>query len=65
MGKVLDQEVQTPLVTMVSYSIVYRVGLLEYVKRAKASGYAGAIVPDLLVEEAKEFAAIVVMRISV
>ncbi|MGC6446170.1 MAG: tryptophan synthase subunit alpha [Rubripirellula sp.] len=58
MGKVLDQEVQTPLVTMVSYSIVYRVGLLEYVKRAKASGYAGAIVPDLLVEEAKEFAAI-------
>ncbi|MDA8697162.1 tryptophan synthase subunit alpha [Rhodopirellula sp.] len=58
MGGALTQELQTPLVTMVSYSIIYRIGLLEYVKRAKAVGYAGAIVPDLLVEESSELAAV-------
>ncbi|MGC6443136.1 MAG: tryptophan synthase subunit alpha [Rubripirellula sp.] len=58
MGAVLTKELEMPLVTMVSYSIVYRIGLLEYVKRAKASGYAGAIVPDLLVEESQEFSSI-------
>ena len=41
-----------PLVTMVSYAIIHRVGLDKYVDQAKAAGYAGAIVPDLLVEEA-------------
>ena len=40
-----------PLVTMVSYSIVYRHGLEAYVTEAKAAGAAGAIVPDLPVEE--------------
>ena len=58
MGKALTQEVSLPLVTMVSYSIVFRIGLLEYVRSAKAAGYAGAIVPDLLVEEADEFSAV-------
>jgi len=43
-------------VTMVSYSIVHRYGLERYVAAAKAAGAAGAIVPDLLVEEADEFA---------
>lgn len=47
-----------PLVTMVSYAIIFRVGLREYVQRAKAAGYAGAIVPDLLVEEAGELSQI-------
>jgi tryptophan synthase alpha chain len=40
-----------PVVTMVSYSIVYRHGLEKYVSEAKAAGVAGAIVPDLPVEE--------------
>jgi len=40
-----------PLVTMVSYAIVYRQGLEEYVRRAKTAGAAGAIVPDLPLEE--------------
>ena len=40
-----------PIVTMVSYSIVYRHGLEAYVSEAKAAGVAGAIMPDLLVEE--------------
>jgi tryptophan synthase alpha chain len=54
----LTPELAMPVVTMVSYSIVYRRGLEEYVRDAKAAGVAGAIVPDLLVEEASEFAAI-------
>ena len=40
-----------PIVTMVSYAIVYRHGLEAYVSEAKAAGVAGAIVPDLLLEE--------------
>ena len=37
---------------MVSYAIVFRHGLERYVAEAKAAGVAGAIVPDLPVEEA-------------
>ena len=44
----------TPLVTMVSYAIIHRVGLAKYVDQAVNAGYGGAIVPDLLVEEATE-----------
>ncbi len=40
-----------PVVTMVSYAIIYRQGLQTYVTRAKRAGFAGAIVPDLLVDE--------------
>jgi len=47
----LTGDVPTPIVTMVSYSIIHRHGLERYVARAKASGVAGAIVPDLPVEE--------------
>ena len=41
-----------PVVTMVSYAIVFRHGLEAYVADARAVGVAGAIVPDLPVEEA-------------
>jgi tryptophan synthase alpha chain len=51
-------QVKMPLVTMVSYAIVYRYGLAKYVADAQAAGVSGAIVPDLLVEEADELAAI-------
>ena len=47
-----------PLVTMVSYSIIWRTGIERFVQRALAAGYSGAIVPDLLVEEADEAAKI-------
>src|SRR4029079_13528871 len=47
-----------PLVTMVSYAIVYRHGLERYVNDAKQAGIAGAIVPDLLVEESAALAKI-------
>lgn len=40
-----------PVVTMVSYAIIYRHGLDRYVADAKAAGVAGAIVPDLPLEE--------------
>jgi len=43
---------KAPIVTMLSYSIVFRHGLERYVADAKAAGVAGAIVPDLPVEEA-------------
>lgn len=44
--------VRMPLVTMISYAIVHRLGLQQFVRDAVASGVSGAIVPDLLVEEA-------------
>jgi tryptophan synthase alpha chain len=47
-----------PLVTMVSYAIIYRHGLEAFVERAQAAGLAGAIVPDLLVEESAPLRAI-------
>jgi tryptophan synthase alpha chain len=57
LGKV-TKDVKMPLVTMVSYAIIYRHGLARYVADAKAAGVCGAIVPDLLVEESDELAAI-------
>ena len=58
MGSELKGEISTPLVTMVSYAIIHRVGTAEYIAKAKAAGYSGAIVPDLLVEEAAEMSKI-------
>ncbi len=48
--------ITAPIVTMVSYAIVYRHGLERYVADAKTAGVAGAIVPDLPVDEAAELA---------
>jgi tryptophan synthase alpha chain len=50
--------VNAPLVTMVSYAIVYRHGLQKYVDDAANHGLAGLIVPDLPVEESPQLAAI-------
>jgi tryptophan synthase alpha chain len=54
----ITRDLSMPIVTMVSYSIIYRQGLENYVSRAKAAGLAGAIVPDLLVDEAEPLSAI-------
>jgi len=54
----LTKEVSIPLITMVSYAIIYRQGLENYVQQAKQAGIAGAIVPDLLVDEADALAEI-------
>jgi tryptophan synthase alpha chain len=47
----ITPHVKTPIVSMLSYSIVFRHGLERYVADAKAAGISGAIVPDLPVEE--------------
>ena len=49
-----NERLSVPLVTMVSYAIVHRHGVVEYLDRAKRSGVDGLIVPDLPVEEAHE-----------
>lgn len=45
-----------PIVSMVSYSIVFRRGIASFVAEAQAAGIVGAIVPDLPVEEAEPLA---------
>ena len=57
LGRVAS-DVTAPLVTMVSYAIVLRHGPRAYIEAAKAAGVAGAIVPDLPVDEARPLAAI-------
>jgi tryptophan synthase alpha chain len=43
-----------PLVAMVSYAIIFRIGSTEFVRQAKAAGFSGVIVPDLPADEAEE-----------
>lgn len=58
MTRGLAQEIDTPLVGMVSYAIIFRHGPEKFVEEAKAAGFAGLIVPDLLVDESAAFVAI-------
>ncbi len=46
------QDVTVPLVAMLSYSIVARVGLERFVDRAAEAGFDGLLTPDVPVEEA-------------
>lgn len=48
----VKQKLSMPLVMMVSYAIIHKRGVDRFVADAQAAGFAGAIVPDLLVEEA-------------
>ena len=48
-----------PLVAMVSYAIVFRMGPTVFVQRAKEAGFAGLIIPDLPADEAEEVAGII------
>jgi tryptophan synthase alpha chain len=50
-----DKANTMPIVGMASYSIIHKMGLKPFVDLAKSHGFAGAIVPDLLVEEAASF----------
>jgi tryptophan synthase alpha chain len=49
---------KTPLVGMVSYSIIHRRGAEKFVDEAKASGLSGCVLPDLPGEEAEDFVAL-------
>jgi tryptophan synthase alpha chain len=44
---------ETPIVSMVSYAIVHRLGIERYLNDAATAGLDGLIVPDLPVEEAQ------------
>ncbi len=52
LGQTMQAAAMPPAVTMVSYSIIHRMGVDAYLDAAIGAGYCGAIVPDLLVEEA-------------
>jgi len=54
----LAPRLRMPVASMVSYAIVYRHGPEAYVREAQAAGLAGAIVPDLPVDESEELAGI-------
>src|SRR5437016_3413379 len=43
----------TPLVAMVSYSLIHRRGPEAFLQQAQQAGFSGAIVPDLPVEESE------------
>jgi tryptophan synthase alpha chain len=51
-------ELEAPVVSMVSYAIMYRHGVEKYIAEAKAAGVAGAIVPDLPIDEAETLSAL-------
>jgi tryptophan synthase alpha chain len=55
-------KLSAPLVTMVSYAIVYRHGSEEYVDDVQRKGLVGLIVPDLPVEESAALAKICAAR---
>jgi tryptophan synthase alpha chain len=46
-----------PLVAMVAYSIVFRMGRDAFVRNARQAGFSGLIIPDLPADEAQEMAA--------
>ncbi len=48
-----------PLVAMVSYAIVFRMGIENFLQQAKAAGFAGFIIPDLPGDEAAEMYSLV------
>lgn len=52
----VTRDITTPLVAMVSYAIIFRIGPDKFVEQAAAAGFAGLIVPDLPGDEADQFA---------
>ena len=52
----VSTKVSTPILAMVSYSIIYRKGIRTFVDEAAEAGLAGFIVPDLPIEESNELA---------
>ena len=55
--KSVTSEIKMPVVTMISYAIIYRVGLDTFLDKTIDAGVAGAIVPDMPVDESADFAA--------
>jgi tryptophan synthase alpha chain len=51
--KSVQGHLKMPVVAMVSYAIIFRHGVDEFLRQAIDAGFAGAIVPDLPVDESK------------
>jgi len=49
----VSAELEAPIVAMVSYAIIHRHGCEQFIADAKAAGFSGAIVPDLLADESQ------------
>jgi len=49
-------DVAAPILSMVSFSIVHRIGVADYVRQAADVGFDGLILPDLSLEEAPDIA---------
>ena len=58
----LKKSLSMPLVSMVSYANIHRVGPEKYLDDAIKAGFCGAIVPDLLVEESSALSALCKQR---
>ncbi len=52
----------TPLLAMVSYSLIHRRGAEAFLQRAAAVGFSGAIVPDLPLEESETLSRLAAQR---
>ena len=52
----LRRTCEIPIVAMVSYSIVFKHGVAEFIDHAADAGFDGATIPDLPIEEAGEVA---------
>jgi tryptophan synthase alpha chain len=50
----LPTDSMPPIFAMVSFAIVFRFGIEDFLKRATSSGLSGLIIPDLPAEEASE-----------
>jgi tryptophan synthase alpha chain len=54
-ARAVREKHDTPLVLMTYFNPIYRVGLQKFLSLAKNSGISGIIVPDLPVEESKDY----------
>ena len=54
-ARAVHEKHDTPLVLMTYFNPIYRVGLQKFLSLAKNSGISGIIVPDLPVEESKDY----------
>lgn len=52
--RTVRSKVTIPIVGMLSYSIVFRIGVEKFVAQAKAAGFDGLIIPDLPPPEAQK-----------
>ncbi len=51
----IRQKSSIPIVAMISYSLVFKMGFENFINRAVSSGIDGATIPDLPAEEAEKF----------